>query len=84
MEVWKVELGSAQGCMMPRGAKPLSVHMQNGVPCMWLLVDPSADREERSFHTAGTGHKLPDNISAFIGTFLVENDALVFHVFELT
>lgn len=82
--IWKIEISSSHGGMMlPKGATPLSVHTQNGQPCMWMSVDPNAEREKRDFRAFGTGQFLPENIGTFVGTFLVENDALVFHVFEI-
>lgn len=82
--IWKIELTAGSGAAtLPKGAKPLSIHLQNGSPQMWLMVDPDQELEQRHFHIAGTGHELPDNLGDFIGTFLVQNDTLVFHVFEL-
>ena len=84
MQVWKTQIHAGSGVtLLPKGAKPLSVHIQNGGPCLWSLVDPDAEKSEQAFHIAGTGHDLPENIGAFVGTFLVQNDTLVFHVFEL-
>ena len=82
--IWKTEITAGSGsAALPKGARPISVHVQDGTPCMWSIVDPEAEIEMRSIHIAGTGHDLPENLGAFIGTFLVQNDSLVFHVFEL-
>ena len=84
MQVWKTEITAGSGItMLPIGAKPLSVHVQNGTPFLWSLVDPNAEMGEKAFHIAGTGHELPDNIGQFIGTFLIAGGSLVFHVFEV-
>ena len=83
--IWKTELTAGSGLTsLPRCAEPLSVAVQDGTPMMWWKVDPGAPIEERRIHIAGTGHDLPENLGAFIGTFLVQNDSLVFHVFELS
>lgn len=84
MQVWKTELHpDLSVTLLPKGARPLSIHIQNGVPCLWSLVDPRAERAIKAFYITGTAQDLPENIGAFVGTFLVENDTLVFHVFEL-
>ena len=64
---------------MPRGAKILSVGMQNGEPFMWAAVETDNMSTRRYFITRGTGHKI-DGLLAFVGMFQVE--WLVFHVFE--
>ncbi len=85
LTIWKTELTAGSGATnLPKGAKPISVHMQDGTPMMWSVVDPQAEIETRQFHIAGTGQELPENVGEFIGTFLVQNDCLVFHVFSLT
>lgn len=82
--IWKTELTAGSGTTsLPKGAEPMSVAVQGGTPMMWWKVDPDAPVEERRIHIAGTGRDLPDNLGDFIGTFLVQNDSLVFHVFEL-
>lgn len=84
MQIWKTELTVGSGkTSLPKGAKPISIQAQNGTPFMWSIVDPDMPRVDKSFHIAGTGHELPENIGNFVGTFLVESDTLVFHVFEL-
>jgi len=83
--IWKTELTPWSGAvMLPKGARPISVHMQDGTPMMWSIVDPAEEGEELRIHIAGTGHDLPDGLGRFIGTFLVQAGTLVFHVFELT
>jgi hypothetical protein len=68
---------------MPRGAQVLSVAIQDGIPCMWALVNPKEPLESRRFHWRGTGH--PANLMGrFVGTVLMHGGALVFHLFEAT
>jgi hypothetical protein len=69
---------------MPSGAKILSVQVQNDQPCIWAIVDPAEPPEPRCFEMYGTGHTLPEDITAlkFIGTFQLEIPGLVFHLFE--
>lgn len=67
--------------LLPRGAKLLSVHVQLGTPCIWALVDSSNEVVPLPIYVVGTGHVMPDDIGEFIGTFMIDNDTLVWHVF---
>jgi len=66
---------------MPRGAEPLCVQVQDGHPCLWARVDPSAPRVARNFRIAGTGHDLGSDVGRHIDSFQMANGSLVFHVF---
>lgn len=84
-KIWKFSLDvtSESKITMPAGAQILCVQNQHGHPCIWALVDPENDREERSFFIHGTGYRIQeaDDIS-YIGTFQQANGDLVWHVFE--
>lgn len=82
--IWKFpfEVTNEQKIFMPRTAKVLSVQMQNGVPCMWVLVDTEEQKEARTFIVQGTGHPCVCDVSEFIGTFQMSGGTLVFHLFE--
>lgn len=69
--------------LIPTGARILHVDVQRGQPCIWALVDPNAVDEVRKFHLAGTGHPIYDKVFEYrhVGTFMMENGALVFHLF---
>ena len=67
---------------MPRGAHILSVDVQRGVYCLWALVDPQAEKEQRTFAIIGTGHPIADAARLdYIGSAQL-GEALIFHVFE--
>ena len=85
--IWKFELKvqDFEEIEMPATAEILSLQVQNGKPCIWALVDPTARKETRTFATYGTGHPIVTNegIShTFIGTYQLPSNGLVFHVFE--
>ena len=83
--VWKYSVVEGLfGRMMPKGAKVLSVHMQER-PQMWVLVDPMAEAEERQFVAIGTGHKhaTVDLSGRFIGTYVYPEIHDVYHLFEI-
>ena len=68
---------------LPGGARILDVQVQNGVGCIWALVDASIPPIMRRFRLAGTGHPLNEPHLIHIGTFQLEGGALVFHLFEV-
>lgn len=83
MNIWKYELEIVddQSVNMPFGATILTVQVQNDIPCVWALVEPSNSAEPRAFHIAGTGHPF-DGGGKYVGTFQLHDGALVFHVFD--
>ena len=84
MTIWKYQLmaGDKQTIDMPSGARPLCVQVQNGVPCLWALCDPSAPKEKRYFEVFGTGHIVTPGTRDYLGTVQLLDGALVLHVFE--
>lgn len=81
--IWKFPLQPECTLDMPKGAEVLSVCKQSDEICLWALVDPSAEKEQRRFVGFGTGHDVPDRPMKFIGTAHLHGGSLVFHVFEL-
>ena len=70
---------------MPKGAIPLSVGVQRGQPYLWALIDTSAPKVKRLVYPIGTGHPA-EHVrvgpgACFIGTFMLSEGSLVFHVF---
>jgi hypothetical protein len=87
--IWKMVLQNAhrQRIFIPPGSRLLSVAVQRDRPCVWYAFDaptsPTID-EERHIVMCGTGHPdaPPHETSVFVGTVLLDNGALVLHVFE--
>lgn len=71
---------------LPSTATVLTVQMQHGNPHMWVLLDPEAPTQSRHFRIYGTGHPIPDTVTAatYVGTFQLEQGTLIFHLFETT
>ena len=72
---------------LPKGAMILSFQSQNGVPCIWAMVETGFVEEERSFRLFGTGHPveiIPNDRSLhYIGTAQQSQiPPLVWHLFE--
>lgn len=86
MTVWKFELPMNDTCCvaMPKGCVPLFVGEQRNTCCVWCLCDPTADKVSRLFRIAGTGHPIdPADTKTYIGSVLLLDGSLVFHVFDL-
>jgi hypothetical protein len=67
---------------MPKDSKILYVAMQNGSPYMWVLVDPDATHETRTFSIVGTGNPAAHvEVENYIGTF--QQYQFVWHLFEI-
>ena len=69
---------------LPIGAKILSFQSQHNRPTIWVLVDPNAPKETRNFRIFGTGHPIDPQFSfdEYIGTCLMNETELVWHLFE--
>jgi hypothetical protein len=74
-------LGDWISVMMPEGAEPLCVQVQNGDPCMWARVTVGNPPTTHHFRIAGTGQDLGSNVGKHIGSVQLYGGALVFHVF---
>ena len=85
-EVWKYQtpIEDRFGIEMPKNAAILCVQVQNGTPCIWVLVDPrQAEKETKQFRLAGTGHRMENHeIVKYIGSYQLSGGQLVFHLFE--
>ena len=66
---------------MHEGAEILYIEVQHGIPCLWARVNTNKPIERKHFRMAGTGHPL-NNAGKHIGSFLMEEGKLVFHLFE--
>lgn len=90
MKIWKYKLpvlafGEIE-IEMPEGAEMLqTVGVQNGVPCIWALVDPENKKEKRTIFIAGTGEHEVGTNTRYLGTYHVQEPGLnlVYHVFEV-
>lgn len=82
---FQLQVLDTQFIWIHKNAEILSVQNQNEIPCMWALVNPTEEREEKCLEIFGTGHDVHCDIGVdrkFIGTFQMEGGSLVFHLFE--
>lgn len=85
-QIWKFDIThrAMVGIDMPKGAEILSLQYQGRNLCFWALVDPNAEKENRTFTVHGTGHDIIGSDKKFhIGTVQTGNGCLVWHVFEI-
>lgn len=87
--IWKypLEVVDLQTVKMPAGAQILTAQMQGSAStgvtlCLWALVQPDAPLTGCVIEILGTGHPAPDVPRRHIGTVLMMQGALVWHVFE--
>jgi hypothetical protein len=67
---------------LPEDFWPLSVQVQDGVPCLWVLMDTEKPRATFTFSVFGTGRPIRKglDIDGYIGTF--QMPPFVWHLFE--
>jgi len=85
--VWKVNLneawtmaGADAPVKLPVGAEIIAAQYQHGDLCVWAIVDPDAETEDRPIHVIGTGNPIPDGVS-YVDTVQAGDGLLVWHVF---
>jgi hypothetical protein len=84
--IWKFELtpNRIQAIPLPFGAEILTVQSKgDNAPLMWVLVDPDMPPQERHLGIFTTNTELPDAPGRYIGTFLIFDGSLEFHLFEM-
>ncbi len=85
LTIWKfpIEILDEFELQLPKDAKILTVQTQHNRPCIWALIDPTAEVVSKKFKIYGTNHKIPtlEGIT-YIGTFQVDNGNYVFHLFS--
>jgi hypothetical protein len=88
--VWKypLKIEDRTEVALPRGARVLTVQVVRNEVVLYAVVDPEPIRvlDRRVFLVVGTGHLHEEWLDqlAYVGTFLLHDGALVFHVFEDT
>ncbi len=84
-QIWKfpLEVIDDQYINVPKGAKPLSVDVQNGTPCVWAEVDPGAPADSIHIRIFRTGHNISGSGLQFVGTFQLYGGSFVGHVFTV-
>jgi len=79
--IWKIplEVTDEQTVMIPTGAVPLTVQIQGDTLCLWVHVDPTLPKVERTIWVYGTGNPIPERpYQTYLGT--VQDGYFVWHV----
>jgi hypothetical protein len=80
--IWKYQLRLTLGVQethIPERASFLRADMQGDEPYIWMLVDPAAKVETRSFFIRGTGYPIEAD-GEWLATF--DHGPFVWHLFE--
>lgn len=79
---YALKVKGLQEIELPEGYEILDVQMQNGIPCIWALVDTENVPVKMEVHIFATGDRvlLPD--LNYIGTVQMLGGQAVFHVFR--
>lgn len=82
--IWKFELETEdeQTLSVPFDAKTLDVQVQKGKPCLWARVRSDLPKRDVTILTRGTGHPMTGDEGDYLGTYQLDDRALVFHVFK--
>jgi len=81
--IWKYKIypTEEQKLDIPENAKLLDVQIQDGEPCLWVLVNPEGVRVDRIVSVIPTGQTKESINGEYAGTFQLHDGVLVFHVF---
>lgn len=85
--VWKfpLKVQDVNEIEVPMGSYPLSVQLQEGDICVWMMVNVNNHNVKRKIFIFGTGHKIDfSEVGRFIGTVQTPTEwgTLVWHVFD--
>jgi len=85
--IWKFELDIKvkQEIELPLNYEILTLQTQNGMPYIWVLVDPHKPRETEIFEIYGTGCPIHYDMGIdreYVGTWQEKGGLLVWHLFK--
>ncbi len=84
--IWKYEIPNDGEFELeaPRFLRIVHVETQGVVPCFWAIVRPSHPPVLHRFRTVATGEPFAVvTFDTYVGTFLLQGGALVYHLFYL-
>lgn len=79
-------IGETTVVYLPRGCEILDVRAQGVNPCLWALVDSTAETVQRIFRVVATGEPLSvmgTEQLTYVSTFQMLGGQPVFHAFEI-
>lgn len=82
--IYKYGISTETELELPTGSEILHVEEQYGLPYIWVFHDTDKQKIKRKFKVFATGEEFPSDLTfKFIGTFLLRNRGLVFHLYEI-
>lgn len=80
---FSLEAAETQIIALPRGARLLTVQLQNDVICLWAEVDTERPTYRAHIEMVGTGHVMRSSmaVSQYLGTVQLHN-RIVLHVYH--
>lgn len=79
---YQLKVTDEQTIRMPKDAMILTAQAQGQFfICLWAIVDPDAEQEERTFEIIGTGNHVSLRPREYIAT--VQLGLFVWHIFEI-
>lgn len=78
-KIFKYQFVSGGRIEIPKNAEIVHVEEQDGVLCMWAIVNPDAPKETRTFCIRGTGHPIDESLK-YVKTW--QAPPFVWHLFE--
>ena len=81
--IWKypLRIKDQQTIKIPIGAEILGVQAQRNQPVLYALVEPTAKSIDTEIYTFSTGQYFTQENLFYRGTYLINNDSFVGHVF---
>lgn len=87
--IWKFETPFEDNFKieMPKGTEILTIQSDEKTnrPCIFALVYPENEKEERYFELFGTGNPIHNDIGVdrkYLGTYQYQKGAFIGHIFE--
>ncbi len=68
---------------MPKNALILDLQIQNGIPCLWAVVDLDESMVPYNFVLLGTGHPVPDEEYELQHISTFQQGEFVWHLFQI-
>ena len=83
--IWKfkLEIRLHQTLSMPKDARVLKIDVQGDSICIWAEVDPHATKSTRQFIMVGTGQMIPDFGNRMMYLETIQQNLLVWHIYEV-
>ncbi len=86
---YQIETTDVQKIRVPRLAETnnfkeqvLKIDIQNEIPCIWCLVDIDEEERDLEIRIVGTGNPMPLlSKDDYLGSYMLHDGALVFHIF---